>query len=80
MCPFGYIIFQSLNVLKICPVGLKRPKQVQEFAKYKTKTIPKNPQRLLKFCQSGEISPNLVTLCLQKAIALKKFAFVGSLV
>ena len=62
----GFIIFQSLDVCIIenLPGSIRVPKQVQKFAKYQTNTIPKFSQRLLKFCQSGEISLNMVTLVL----------------
>ena len=58
--PDGYIIFQSFDVCIIenLPSSKNLPKQVHNFAKYQTKIS----QRLLKFCQSGESSPNLVTL------------------
>ena len=60
--PDGYIIFQSFDVCIIenLPSSKNLPKQVHNFAKYQTKIS----QRLLKFCQSGEISPTLVTLLL----------------
>ena len=52
-----------LQHLKIAQQRLKFPKLVQMFAKY-FKTIPKIAQRLIKLCQSGKISTNLVTLIL----------------
>ena len=45
-----------------------------------SKKIHKKAQRLLKFCQSGEISPNMITLNLTKAVfafrQLEKFFYI----
>ena len=54
--------------------SIKLPKQVQKFAKYQIKTIPKFSLSLLKLCQSGDILPIWSHWCCTKVpVALTHF-------
>ena len=50
----------TVTTIKICPCHINLPNYVQNVSQCKIRPS-KNSQILLKFCQSGEISPDLVT-------------------
>ena len=51
----------TVTTIKICPCHINLPNYVQNVSQCKIRPS-KNSQILLKFCQSGEISPYLVAL------------------
>ena len=59
--PYGLIILIQFDHLQEKKFALKALARVGSFFQI-LKEPHKNCQRILKFCQSGEISPNLVTL------------------
>ena len=71
--------FWPFTTMKLCPiVHIILPKLVKKFAQVASKFCPKlirphkNCQSILKASQSGEISPNLVTLLRAKELSKMK--------
>ena len=73
--PNGNIIFQSLAayIIENLPSSIKIVKAGTKVCQIPYHNHTKFSQRLLKFCQSGKYSPNLVTLNLGNVVSLHTF-------